>query len=196
MRIVISGTHASGKSTLISDFAIAHPQFDVLGDPFDLLDGVSDEPDAGLFVAQLRSSAARLLELRPRARVIAERGPLDFLAYLDALDQLGRTTGSAELMRRGAAITAQAMQHVDLLVLLPLSARDRIDVPDDEDPLLRHAMNDSLLELADDPDVVGDVATVEISGDQAARLAQLEAACVTRSSGDPTDPGPSAAERT
>ena len=32
MRIVVSGTHASGKSTLISDFALRHPEFTVLPD--------------------------------------------------------------------------------------------------------------------------------------------------------------------
>ncbi|UUE20380.1 ATP-binding protein [Microbacterium sp. J1-1] len=41
MRIVVSGTHASGKSTLIADFLAAHPDFLAarpeylsLGDPF------------------------------------------------------------------------------------------------------------------------------------------------------------------
>ena len=38
MRIVVSGTHASGKSTLISDFALRHPEFVVLPDPFEALD--------------------------------------------------------------------------------------------------------------------------------------------------------------
>lgn len=179
MRIVISGTHASGKSTLISDFASARPEFEVFGDPFELIDSASDEPDAGTFFAQLRFAAARLVALQPDTRVIAERGPLDFVAYLDALDALRRPTRSPEMLQRGHALTALAMAHVDLLVLLPLSSRDRIEVPDDEDPELRDAMNDALLDLVDDPDLVGDVAVVEITGDPAGRLAQLEAARVS-----------------
>ena len=34
MRIVVSGTHASGKSTLIADFLAARPEYLSLGDPF------------------------------------------------------------------------------------------------------------------------------------------------------------------
>lgn len=37
-------------------------------------------------------------------------------------------------------------------------------------------MNDALLDLVDEPDLVGDVRVVEITGDPAGRLAQLEAA--------------------
>jgi predicted ATPase len=174
MRIVVSGTHASGKSTLIADFAAAHPDFATLPDPFEMVDAAADEPDAITYFAQLQSSSARLLKLAPGARVIAERGPLDFLAYLDALDVLRRPTRAPGLFRQGVAPTAAAMAQADLLVLLPLSSA--IEAPDDEDRDLREAMNDALLELADDPDLVADTTVVEITGDRATRLAQLEAA--------------------
>jgi hypothetical protein len=181
MRIVVSGTHASGKSTLVGDFAAAHPDFEVLGDPFELVDAAGDEPDANTFFAQLRSSAARLHELDRNARAIAERGPLDFLAYLDALDELRRPTRVRGLFRRGVAVTAAAMERVDLLVLLPLTAATLIEVPDDEDRELRVAMNDALLELAGDEDLVGRTEVVEITGDRTDRLARLEAAIAARS---------------
>lgn len=175
MRIVVSGTHASGKSTLIGDLSAAHPAFDVLHDPYELIDAASDQPDAGTFLAQLGISARRLLELRPGARVIAERGPLDFLAYLEALEGLGRPTRAGGYRARAVQTTAEAMAHVDLLVLLPLTASDRIRVPEDEDPELREAMNEALLELADDPDLVGDAEVIEVFGDPANRVAQVEA---------------------
>ena len=174
MRIVVSGTHASGKSTLIADFAAAHPDFEVLGDPFELVDAADHEPDATTFFAQLRSSAARLRELDKNARAIAERGPLDFLAYLDALDELRRPTRGHDLFRRGAALTAAAMERVDLLVLLPLTVSPPIEVPEEEDRELRDAMNDALLELAGDEDLVGRTEVTEIVGHRAERLAQLE----------------------
>ncbi|WP_116950968.1 AAA family ATPase [Jiangella endophytica] len=174
MRIVISGTHGSGKSTLVSDFATAHPGFEVFADPFELIDAAGDEPDAETFFAQLLLAAERLGELSPGTRVIAERGPLDFLAYLDALEALGRPTRSPGLFRRGLARTAEAMAHVDLLVLLPLAPRDGIEVPADEDLELRDAMNDALLELADDTQLTGAAEIVEITGDRSARLAHLD----------------------
>lgn len=180
MLVVISGTHASGKSTLISEFAALHPDFEVLPDPYELLDEADVAPGADSFFAQLQLSAARLSEPAPGASTIAERGPLDFLAYLDALISLRRPTRSPTLFRNGLAIAAAAMTRVDLLVLLPLTEADRIEVPADEDPELRDAMNDALLELADDPDLIGNGTVVEITGSPSHRLAQLEDAVVTQ----------------
>jgi len=174
MRIVISGTHASGKSTLIGDFSAAHPEYEVLPDPYELVDDAGDEPNAGLFLAQLGASARRLLEFERGARLISERGPLDFLAYLSALDELGRPSRTGGHPARAVEITIAAMAHVDLLVLVPLSRGIR--VPEDEDPDLREAMDDALLELADDPDLLAGCPVIEVVGDPADRLAQLDAA--------------------
>lgn len=176
MRIVVSGTHASGKSTLIGDFAATHRTFQVLPDPFELVDAVGDNPEAGLFFAQLRIAADRLRRLAPGEHSIAERGPLDFVAYLDALDDLRRPGRAPDLRPHASTIAASAMTNVDLLVVLPLTSTARIDVPDDEDPELREAMNDALLDLVDEPDLLGDATVLEIHGDPASRLAQLEAA--------------------
>ena len=169
MRIVVSGTHATGKSTLISDFALAHPEFAVLPDPFELVD---EDLGSGSFVAQLRVSAERLLDPDLPRAVIAERGPLDFLAYLVALYELDRSTSAAALVRREAPLAARAMAQADLLVLLPFD--DRIAVPEEEDPELRDAMAQALLELADDEDLTGAARILELSGSPSARLAALE----------------------
>lgn len=171
MIVVVSGTHASGKTSLIDDFAAAHPEFEVLPDPYELLDGA--DAGGGSFFAQLQVTAARLLEAE--GDVIAERGPLDFLAYLDALDVLGRPERAPEAFRRGVELCREAMAGVDVLVVLPLNAADRIDVPDDEDPELRDAMNDSLLDLMDDEDLTGGAHILELSGTRPDRLAQLQA---------------------
>lgn len=174
MRIVVSGTHASGKSTLIADFAQRHRGFEVLPDPFELLDEEWDAPGLAMFVAQLRLSAERLLPLEPVDDVIAERGPLDFLAYLLALAEDGVGIPSASLSR-ARGMTSEALRHVDLLAVLPLSDGQRIRVGRDEHPRLRQTMNDVLLDLLDDPDLVGTGTTVtEIAGDPARRLAALE----------------------
>ncbi|WP_396667143.1 AAA family ATPase [Microbacterium sp. R86528] len=175
MRIVISGTHASGKSTVVSDFADRHPEYAVLPDPFELVDEFWDATSAASFVAQLGVSAARLHPDETEGSLIAERGPLDFLAYLRALDDLDGSTGSRELMERLTEVTREAMQHVDLLVVLPLTPCDEIFVSDDENLPLRETMNDALLDLIADEDVIGhDLNTVEIVGTRAQRLTALE----------------------
>jgi hypothetical protein len=171
--IVVSGTHASGKTSLIDDFASAHPDIEVLPDPYELLDDT--DAGGGSFFAQLRIASARLIEADGDMSVIAERGPLDFLAYLDALETLGRPERAPELFRRGLELCREAMAVVDLLVVLPLNAGDHIHVPDDEDPELREAMDAALLEFIEDDTLTGGAAVIELSGTPAERLAQLEA---------------------
>lgn len=176
MRIVISGTHGSGKSTLVSDFALRHPEFTALPDPFELVDETWDSPSAALFAAQLRISARRLDPHESALSLIAERGPIDFLAYLLALDQLTGASSSRELLARSTAITREALDHVDLLVVLPLNESDEIVLGSEEHLALRQAMNAALLDLIDDPDVVGErVQVVEVTGDRDRRLAILDA---------------------
>ena len=175
MRIVVSGTHASGKSTLISDFAVRHPRYAVLPDPFDLLDESWDAPGAASFTAQLRVAADRLLAEELGDDVVAERGPLDFLAYLVALDDLDSGSVSRELLARAAVLTAEALRTVDLLVVLPLDDRHPLVRDFDEHADLRDAMNSALLDLVDDPDLVGELRVVELAGDRGERLAALEA---------------------
>lgn len=176
MRIVVSGTHAVGKSTLIGDLADRDPRLEVLGDPYEDVDGELLVVGPGLFVAQLEAAADRLLELGPGRRVIAERGPVDMLAYLGALADLGRSVGAAATVRRLAGRAAEAMRHVDLVVLLTLDPVRPIHVADDEDPALREAMEAHLVDLLVDPDLVGGAAVIEVAGDRRARVAQVEEA--------------------
>jgi hypothetical protein len=183
MRIVLSGTHATGKSTLTSDFVFRHPEFTILPDPFEFVEETWDAPSAALFTAQLRIAADRLVENEPGKDVIAERGPIDFLAYLLALADLTGGAIADDLIERATAVTAAALGTVDLLVVLPIEADDPIHVGSDEHLELRHAMNDVLLELVDDLDVTGTQLTVaEITGDPEARLSALEASLFERAS--------------
>jgi hypothetical protein len=176
MRIAVSGTHASGKSTLIADFAARHPRYEAMPDPFELIDERFDRPNPAMFLQQLRIAAERLDET-DAADVIAERSPLDFLAYLMALEQLGRATASADVLERARALTASALGHVDLIVVLPLTGRDGIRAGADEDLELREAMDAALLELVGDADLIpAKTRVVEITGDREARLVALESA--------------------
>jgi hypothetical protein len=180
MRIVVSGTHASGKSTLISDFALRHPDFVLLPDPFELLDEDEDQPSEAMFAAQLRASADRLVALSPEADVIAERGPLDFLAYLLATAELAGRRLPGDFLQRALLLTVDAMAYVDLLVVLPLEVDDSIRAGVDEHLALREATDDRLLDLVDDPDLVGhDITVLELAGEPMVRLEALERAVMT-----------------
>ncbi|GAA4388048.1 hypothetical protein GCM10023153_02950 [Ornithinibacter aureus] len=164
MRIVVSGTHASGKSTLVSDLVMTLPGYASLGDPFDLVD-VDDPACAASFLAQFEVSVERLAELPRGACTVLERGPLDFLAYLEALGALGRSTVAPAALDRLRATAAQALEGVDVLVVLALDEGHGIWVPEHEDPELREAMDRHLLDLCADDDLVAGVGQViEVAG--------------------------------
>ncbi len=175
MRIVVSGTHASGKSTLIADFARRHPEYAVFADPFELIDEADDRPAVAMFAMQLRLAADRLIERDSGESIIAERGPLDFLAYLLALDELGRTALDRSTISSAIVRTRAALETVDHLVVLPLTTAHPIHASDDEDAALRETMNDVLLDLLDDSDVIpAGLAVTEVTGAPAERLARIE----------------------
>jgi predicted ATPase len=183
VRVVVSGTHASGKSTLVADLA-ATLGCPALPDPFELVDDDLDPAGAASFVAQLEVAAERLVELPQGADVVVERGPVDLLAYLAALADLGRPTAGPALLGRLRAATATAMAHVDLLVVLSLEPDTGIRVPEDEDPGLREAMDARLLELVDDDELIGPATrVVEVTGAPEDRLAQVLAALRAARSG-------------
>jgi len=171
VRIAVSGTHASGKTTLIEDFLAAHADYAFEPEPYEWLDQMSDPPAADDFYRQLEICVERLSTHERGARVIAERSPVDFLAYLRALD-------ARDLIEPALELVATGMRHVDLLVVLPLNDTDRIDVPESEDPALREAMNDQLLEIIGGYEL--GCAIIEIAGPRDVRLAVLERAVATR----------------
>ena len=174
MRVVISGTHGTGKSTLVADLVAARPGIRVLGDPYDELVGAGAEASTDAVLAQLETSARRLQRLRPGLDIVCERGPLDFLAYLDALAVLGRDRHARALAADAAETAAAAMEQVDLLVLLVSEPATDAQLSADDDPELRAAMQDALLELVDDPELVGaGTRVVELAGSREARLGAL-----------------------
>ena len=174
MRIAVSGTHGCGKSTVISDFLEACPEFEHEPEPFEWLDETPDVPGADSFFAQLRISVQRLQTYPAGVHVIAERCPLDFLAYLMALEELDRDNAAPELTRQAWAMFPEAMRHVDVLALLPIEERRPFPIPESEDLQLRQSVDAILLELADDGDLVGErVSVAEVIGTRSERLSVI-----------------------
>lgn len=179
MRIAVSGTHCSGKSTLVEDFLRAHPEYEHEPEPYEWLvelygEALAEEPSAADFYRQLEVSVERLRAHPPGSHVIAERSPLDFLAYLRALDDLGRDRRASELLDVATELAERGMEHVDLLVVLPLDDASGIVAPESEDLALREAMNERLLEIVRSEDALW---VVEVQGPPHMRLAVVEWAC-------------------
>lgn len=144
--IAVSGTHCSGKTTLIEDFLAAHPDYEYEPEPYEWLDeDARAEPEAEDFYRQLEVSVERLQSHGRGAKVIAERSPLDFLAYLLALEDLRRSPRDCERIASAVELVTEGLSHLDVLVIVPLDGR--IEAPESEDLELREAMNERLLEL-------------------------------------------------
>ena len=91
MRIAVSGTHGIGKSTLIDEFLRRHPEFVHEPEPYtvlveDLGEEFSAEPRVEDFRMQLEFNIQRLKQHQEDEDVIYERCPVDFLAYIHALE--------------------------------------------------------------------------------------------------------------
>jgi hypothetical protein len=167
MRIAVSGTHGVGKSTLIDEFLRLHPEFTHEPEPYAVLvedygEEFSAEPCVEDFLRQLEFNLERLGQHTAGDSVIYERCPLDFLAYLNALD----ADVSEALLKR----VSDAMQRLDLIVYLPLEADD-----DGEYPKLRRAVDRQLSEIF----TSANVPVIEATGSTAQRLRVIENALVS-----------------
>ena len=162
MRIAVSGTHGVGKSTLIDEFLRLHPEFEHEPEPYEVLveeygEEFSEEPCVEDFLRQLEFNLERLGQHASNENVIYERCPLDFLAYLSALEANVREA----MMKR----ISGAMQQLDLIVYLPLEHEGG-----GEYPKLRRAMDRQLSEILTSTNVP----VVEATGSTPQRLNAIE----------------------
>ena len=173
MRIAISGTHCVGKTTLIDEFLRAHPDFVHEPEPYTVLvedfgEEFSEEPRFEDFYRQLEFNIERLKQHTREERVIYERCPVDFLAYICVLDFI-----SAESMLKQVR---ESIQHLDLIVYLPLDHDD--NNVEAEYPKLRKAVDRRLSAIFREDEfgitTSSDVVVAEASGPTAQRLHLIE----------------------
>lgn len=165
MRIAISGSHGVGKSKLIDEFLLVQPAYIHEPEPYvtlveDFGEEFSAEPCVEDFLRQLDFNIERLAQHAHSENVIYERCPLDFLAYIDALE----TNRIDPLV--GPASTA--LQHLDLIVFLPI---EETADPDPDYPKLRKAVDQRLNAiLLDDEFGIVTTPVIEATGSTAQRL--------------------------
>ncbi|RYE11406.1 MAG: hypothetical protein EOP22_00685 [Hyphomicrobiales bacterium] len=180
MRIAVTGTHGSGKTTLIDDFVDRHRHYERELEPYWALaqngvpfaDGVS-VPD---LEEQLEASIGMILARATDGDVIFDRCPLDFIAYLEVVAEgqgfdwspTGRQLGRIE----------QALAALDLLVFLPLHRPDEIAATI-EFPKLRARVDARLKSMLRDDStglLEAGPRVLELRGSPSARVAALSAA--------------------
>ncbi len=179
MRIAVTGTHGSGKTTLVEDFLERHPGYEHEPEPYLALaqNGVAFADGAALpdLEEQLTQSIGMVLAHAGDPDVIFDRSPLDYVGYLEvvAAREGAEWEPSGKLLGR----IERALAVLDLIVFVPLLMPDEIAVRI-EQPKLRKAVDQRLKRIVGD-DVFGlrDTPTrvVEISGSRTQRVDRLMA---------------------
>jgi AAA domain-containing protein len=173
MRVGISGTHGTGKTTLAQALGARLPGHLVVDEPYYVLEEQgyefgwppSPEDYRALLACSVRSLAAGQVD------VIFDRTPLDYLAYLAA-------TGTDPPEPAAAGALGPAVASLDLLVITPVTPETEQLLPTAGLPALRDRMNETLLELVygDPLGAWADVPVLELAGPLEHRLDAVLAA--------------------
>ena len=170
MRVAFSGTHRSGKSTLLEEIAGLFPDHATVDEPYYLLeeDGydAAAPPSVEDFEAQLERSLASLEETG--ANVLFDRCPADIFAYL-----LSHPEGDGFDADAWRERVVEAMSTLDLVVFVPIESLDRIAVPAHEDRELRMVVHETLEGLLLDESSAFDVEVLRVHGDLQDRARQV-----------------------
>lgn len=173
MRVGVSGTHGTGKTTLVDALCARLPGHVPAGEPYFLLEEEGHEfafpPSLDDFRALFQRSLRMLGSAAPK--VVFDRTPLDYLAYL-------AVRGAEPEREADPAALRSGLGRLDLLILTPITAETERLLPRAEMPRLRAEMNDALLELVyrDPLQAWGDVPVIELSGPLNARPGEVLAA--------------------
>ncbi|WP_433222155.1 AAA family ATPase [Dactylosporangium sp. CS-047395] len=169
MRVGISGTHGTGKTTLVEALSARLPGHLVVDEPYYLLEEEGYEfqfpPSLEDYRAMLTRSVRSLGAPPPSPGAIFDRTPLDYLAYLAA-------AGADPAEEVDGALLRPAFAALDLLVITVITAETERMLPAAELPGLRSRMNAAILDLVyDDPwDAWPDTPVLELSGPLESRL--------------------------
>jgi hypothetical protein len=152
MRVAISGSHATGKTSLIEEFLSRHHGFAHEPEPYVTLEeaygeSFAQEPTVEDFRRQVEFSIQTLRQYQPADCVIFERSPVDFLAYIVALLETGSSHRRDAGLDETIALVKSALPCLDVIVFLPLDHAGNMEVPDIENPALRGDVDDLLHDI-------------------------------------------------
>jgi predicted ATPase len=169
VRIAVSGSHGTGKSTLVADLVRRLPDHEAFDEPYHLLEdegyAFEQPPSSDDFEQLYRRSVSLLLGQRG-SNVFFDRSPADYLAYRTALDP-------ASALPDWVTETASALATLDLVVFVPIEHPDRFDTVDA--PKLRRRVDHILHEMFVERTWGFDVPVITVHGSLNERAEQVMA---------------------
>ncbi len=170
MRIAISGTHFSGKSTLVEALSEALPQYTTVDEPYLVLQEEGYEfaelPTIEDFELQLERSIGNLDESAPN--IIYDRCPADILGYL-----LSHSNAEAFDLQDWLPRAQTAIKKLDLVVFLPIEEPDRIVLPFSQDKAYRRRVDEKLKEVILQNSFDFEMDVLEVTGSPQTRVEQV-----------------------
>jgi len=170
MRIAVSGSHRTGKSTLLADLAERLPGYSTIPEPYELLEEEGYEfaqpPSLEDHLRQLQRSIELLAEGQEDA--LFERCPLDFVAYA-----LCSPDGASFEAEEYLDLIRPAVASLSAIVFVPVEEPDRIVLAVSEDGELRRAVDEKMREIVVDDGFGLDLEVLEVSGNRARRAAMV-----------------------
>lgn len=162
MRIAVSGTHFSGKSTLITSLLKHLPNYSSVEEPYFMLEEAgyefSNPPSLEDFEKQFAHSVRTIQQSADNT--LFDRCPLDLLAYAEALAE------ESISIDHWIQEMEDAIDRLDLIIFVPIEEKDRIRVPQSEDMGLRKTVDQNLRELLldDSLGILQNVEVLEVAG--------------------------------
>jgi predicted ATPase len=125
MRVAVSGSHRTGKSTLIAAFVERRPQYtyepeayEALADDIAFTDSEGPTPEG--LQSLLEYTVAAVTTSEAGACVVFERTPVDYLAYAAAIRGTWSSPSAASFLRANVSAVRASLRHLDLIALLPI----------------------------------------------------------------------------
>jgi hypothetical protein len=183
LRLAVSGSHGTGKSTLIAAFLDLRPEYryepeayEALAD--DIAFNSSEGPSPEGLQSLLDYTIAAISRHAPDACVVFERSPVDYLAYAAASRDAWSAPSTREFLAAAAPAVRASLRHLDLIALLPVSEAGPIRARAEEDQRFRKRVDDRLRRalIDDDHDLFDDrdlPRVVEMSPLPARQIAEL-----------------------
>lgn len=174
MRIAISGTHYSGKTSLVEALMKALPKYEFYEEPYRLLEDegyeFSHPPSLDDFEHQIDYSLNLIEESSTNA--VFDRSPVDLLAYaLVQAEDEGKEFDSDHFLEK----IEDKLDSLDLIVFLGIESPDRIPLPKSEDREFRSAVDDKIREILTQNSlgIVSNIDVLELHGPLNKRISEL-----------------------